>query len=403
MTFKSSSFFILLFLLVACGEEDNTTMPITAPADLPRLSINDTSISEGNEGEKTLAFTITVDGTYEGDIRMDVSTNDGSALAGIDYMPIEETMTITSPATSLEVNIPIISDNLREGNEHFLVQLNNAVNATISNPNGRGLIQNDDTFSNTPEEGYSTPDNYDLWKIKWADEFNGAAVNTEDWTFEMGNGCNNGLCGWGNNELQSYTDRPENVRTENGLLVIEAKQEGSTSYSSTRMISQDKQELRFGRIDIRAKLPKGQGLWPAIWMLGANIDEVGWPACGEVDIMELVGHDPKKVHGTVHYGQPSPNNRFTGASSVAPTGDFSDRFHVFTLVWHPNAIYWYVDDFLYFEITPAKLVNEQYPFNNHFFFILNVAVGGNWPGNPDETTVFPQRMEVDYIRVFERE
>ena len=119
--------------------------------------------------------------------------------------------------------------------------------------------------------------------------------------------------------------------------------------------------------------------------------------------MELVGHDPKKVHGTVHYGQPSPNNRFTGASSVAPTGDFSDRFHVFTLVWHPNAIYWYVDDFLYFEITPAKLVNEQYPFNNHFFFILNVAVGGNWPGNPDETTVFPQRMEVDYIRVFERE
>ena len=107
MTFKSSSFFILLFLLVACGEEDNTTMPITAPADLPRLSINDTSISEGNEGEKTLAFTITVDGTYEGDIRMDVSTNDGSALAGIDYMPIEETMTITSPATSLEVNIPI--------------------------------------------------------------------------------------------------------------------------------------------------------------------------------------------------------------------------------------------------------------------------------------------------------
>jgi len=406
MSFKSILFFFILLLFNACGEDDNPTnptTPTTPPADLPKLSINNASVAEGDEGQETLTLTITVDGAYEGDIKVDVSTADGSALAGMDYMPLSEKLTITSPATSLEVTVPIVSDAIKEGNEHFLVQLNNPVNATIATANGRGLIQNDDSSNNAPEEGYSTPDTYNFWKTKWADEFNGETVNTDDWTFEIGNGCDKGLCGWGNNELQGYTDRPENVRIENGNLVIEAKQEGTTSYSSTRMITQDKQELRFGRIDIRAKLPKGQGVWPAIWMLGANIDSRGWPGCGEIDIMELVGHEPKKVHGTVHYGRPSPDNKFTGGSSVAPKDDFSERFHVFTLVWHPNALYWYVDDFLYFEITPDKLGNEQYPFNNDFFFIMNVAVGGNWPGNPDETTVFPQRMEVDYIRVFERE
>ncbi len=401
--FKSLYFLIGLFFFSACGGGDTPVIPTTPMEDLPTLSIDGGSTAEGDEGEKGLTFTIKVNGMYEGDIQVTYSTQDGSALAGMDYLPISETLTISSPTTSVEVQIPLITDDLREGNEHFEVLLNNPNRATISTGKARGLIQNDDTAINDSEEGYITPEAYDAWKIKWAEEFNGDAVDTDTWTFEMGNGCDRGLCGWGNNELQQYSDSPENVRIEEGRLVIEAKQEGSTSYSSARMITQDKQELRFGRIDIRAKLPKGQGVWPAIWMLGANIDDVGWPACGEIDIMELVGHEPNKVHGTVHYGPPSPNNRFTGTSSTAPKGDFSERFHVFTLVWHANQLYWYVDDFLYFEINPDKLGNEAYPFNNNFFFILNVAIGGNWPGDPDETTAFPQRMEVDYIRVFERE
>jgi len=136
-------------------------------------------------------------------------------------------------------------------------------------------------------------------------------------------------------------------------------------------------------------------------MLGNNIDQVGWPACGEIDIMELVGHEPDVVHGTSHYG--SPNHTFQGNPFIAKGLDFSETYHVFTLVWNPGSLYWYVDDVLFNEINPQLVGQNPYPFNQEFFFIFNVAVGGLWPGAPDETTVFPQQMKVDYIRVFERE
>lgn len=398
--------FIFPFLLTACGDGNNgsTVDPITPPADLPKVSIESASTSEGDEGETTLTFNLTINGTYTEAIKVDYMTGDKSALAGIDYMPVSETLTINSPATSATIDIVVLADKLKEGIEEFVVQLTNPVNATISENTGVGRIQNDDsTNPDVGEDGYTSPDNYNLWKIKWAEEFNEAAINTENWTFEIGNGCNQGICGWGNNELESYTDQEENARIENGHLIIEAKPEGETGYSSARMITKDKEEFRFGRIDIRAKLPKGQGIWPAIWMLGANIDDVGWPACGEIDIMELVGHQPTSVHGTVHYGPPAPQNQYKGSSINTTSGDFSDRFHVFSLVWQAGSMYWYVDDVVYFDVSPDKLGNYTYPFNQNFFFILNVAVGGNWPGSPDETTVFPQRMEVDYIRVFERE
>lgn len=396
---KSPYFLLIPLFFAACGDGDNPVTPTTPVAeDLPSLSIEGGSTVEGNEGEKNFAFTIKVDGTYDRDIQVTYSTQDGSALAGMDYTPISETLTISSPATSVDIQIPIVSDNLREGNEHFEVLLNNPNNATISTAKARGLIQNDDTATNDSEEGYMTPDAYDLWKIKWADEFNGESVDTDTWTFELGNGCDRGLCGWGNNELQQYTDSPENVRIEDGRLVIEAKQEGTTSYSSTRMITQDKQELRFGRIDIRAKLPKGQGIWPAIWMLGANIDDVGWPACGEIDIMELLGHEPNKVHGTAHWDQ--GGHTFQGGDTSKPTGDFNQEFHVFSIIWDETTIRWLIDDEQYY-IQSISAPSKSELVNNNFFFIFNVAVGGLWPGNPDATTKFPQRMIVDYIRVFQ--
>jgi beta-glucanase (GH16 family) len=167
------------------------------------------------------------------------------------------------------------------------------------------------------------------------------------------------------------------------------------------MITKAKKEFQYGRIDIRARLPYGQGIWPAIWMLGANIDDVGWPRCGEIDIMELVGHLPKVSHGTAHYDVDGWASK--GSSYALTTGQtFSDEFHVFTIVWEMNRIKWYVDYNKFFELS-AQDVGGTYPFNNPFFFIMNIAVGGNWPGDPDETTVFPQTMEVDYIRVFQQE
>lgn len=250
------------------------------------------------------------------------------------------------------------------------------------------------------EGGYETPTSYSGYTLFWQDEFTGTSLNTADWNYEIGTGSN----GWGNNELQYY--RQENTSVANGLLVIEAKQEafGGRSYTSSRLTTNNKVEFQYGRVDIRAKLPKGQGIWPALWMLGENFGDVGWPACGEIDIMEMVGGGAGKddtVHGTLHWDNGGSyactceqNNSYTLSSGL-----FYDKFHVFSIVWTASAIQWYVDDELFktVDITPGNLSE----FRNEFFFIFNVAVGGNWPGSPNGSTVFPQRMMVDYVRVFQ--
>jgi len=394
---------LFLFLFSACGKDDNggTSAP-TPVADLPVLSIENSASTEGNEEQKSLKFTVKVEGAYTQDIKVLYKTQDASALGSIDYVAADALLTIKSPATSAEIDIALIPDLLNEGNEHFLIQLSEAENATINTASARGVINNDDTALTAPEGGYSTPTTYPDWQLTWAEEFKEGPINEDNWTFEMGNGCNQGLCGWGNQELQSYTDDPMNARIEADNLIIEAHKTGNASYSSARMITKGKQTFRFGRIDIRAQLPKGQGIWPALWMLGKNIDQVGWPACGEIDIMELVGHEPEVTHGTAHFGPPSPNNKFIGSPFNAKGPDFSETYHVFTLVWNPGSIYWYVDDVLFHEINTDILAGSAYPFNQEFFFIFNVAVGGLWPGAPDETTVFPQQMKVDYVRVFEK-
>lgn len=248
------------------------------------------------------------------------------------------------------------------------------------------------------QDGYNTPSSYSGYNLVWADEFNGSDLDLNNWSFNIGRG--NG--GWGNNESQYYTDGANNLMVKDGRLVITAKKEsiGDAEYSSARIVTQGKKEFQFGRIDIRAKLPKGQGIWPALWMLGSNITSVGWPACGEIDIMELIGHIPNTVYGTAHWGSSFPSTYKTGQISL-PAGEFDDQYHVFTIIWEQNQIKWYMDDKAFHTITPSN-TGSIYPFNNKFFFIFNVAVGGNWPGYPDGTTVFPQTMEVDFIRVFQK-
>jgi beta-glucanase (GH16 family) len=233
--------------------------------------------------------------------------------------------------------------------------------------------------------------------LVWNDEFDGNSLSS-DWTYDIGNG----NWGWGNNELEYY--RTDNATVENGLLTITAKQEsfGGQNYTSSRIKTQGLKSFKYGRIDIRAKLPFGKGIWPALWMLGDNISTVGWPSCGEIDIMELVGGSgtDKTVHGTAHWADASGNRAYIGGSNSLSSGIFNDQFHVFSIVWDTNSIKWYRDNIEYYTIntTPADLAE----FDERFFFIFNVAVGGNWPGNPDATTVFPQKMIVDYVRVFQQ-
>ncbi|CAF1513705.1 unnamed protein product [Rotaria sordida] len=249
-----------------------------------------------------------------------------------------------------------------------------------------------------PTKGYTTPATYANLKLVWADEFEGTSLNETFWNYELGN--NNG---WGNNELQSY--KKENTNVKDGYLIIQAKNEsaGNQIYTSSRLTTQNKFNFKYGRVDIRAALPKGQGIWPALWMLGKNITTVNWPKCGEIDIMEMVGGNSgngsdKTTYGTAHWDNNGQHAQYGGNTKLA-SGTFNDEFHVFSIVWDAKKIVWYLDDvqFHIIDTTPAGLSE----FQEEYFFIINLAVGGDWPGKPDGTTVLPQQLIVDYIRVFQ--
>jgi beta-glucanase (GH16 family) len=250
-------------------------------------------------------------------------------------------------------------------------------------------------FLSCSEEGQPTITKTNL---VMQDEFNtDGALDQSLWSYDIGTGSN----GWGNNELQFYTDRPENIVIEDGMLKITARRESfsGSSFTSARILTKGKYEQKYGRIEARIKLPWGRGLWPAFWMLGANFDTVGWPQCGEIDIMEYLGNQPTRVFGTVH----GPG--YSGGESISKNYNlsfsrFDTDFHIFGIEWGENYINFYVDDVLYNQVTPADVPGE-WVFNQPFFIILNMAVGGNLPGSPTGETLFPQTMLVDYIRVYE--
>ncbi|CAH0998865.1 Beta-glucanase [Neolewinella maritima] len=230
-------------------------------------------------------------------------------------------------------------------------------------------------------------------QLLWADEFDGDSLSTADWNFELGDGCPN-LCGWGNNERQSYTR--SNHRLEDGHLIITARKEG-TDYTSTRITTKDKQAFQYGRIETRAKLPVGEGLWPAFWMLGENIGEVGWPLCGEIDILEYVGREPGEIFTTLHT---QANHGDNGSSKTTAFPDIEEGFHRYAAEWTAEQITFYVDDQLVFTFDPEQRTEAVWPFDQPFYIILNVAVGGNFGGPEVDDTVFPQEFVVDYVRVY---
>jgi beta-glucanase (GH16 family) len=213
--------------------------------------------------------------------------------------------------------------------------------------------------------------------------------------------------GWGNNELETYTNRTQNGQVQDGNLVITANKETYTGtdgiarqYTSARIKTQGLFDQKNGRFEARIKIPQGQGIWPAFWMLGNNIGTVGWPNCGEIDIMENIGKEPDKVHGSMHGPGYAGGNSLTGTYAV-PSGKFGDDFHIFAIEWETSVVRFYVDGKLYETRTPADIPpGTSWVYDHPFFILLNVAVGGDWPGSPDNSTVFPQTMVVDYVRVY---
>ena len=253
-----------------------------------------------------------------------------------------------------------------------------------------------------PEDSDST------WSLIWNEEFNGPVLDNNKWNILKWRP------GWVNNELQAYTNRDTNLYFKDGSLVIRALVEPgyfdkdyqgndyNSDYTSGRINTAGKFNKTYGRFDIRAKLPKGRGSWPAIWMLGENISSVGWPSCGEIDIMEMIGgsgFNDRTVYGTLHWQDNGSHANYGGSNSLSSGELFAEEFHVFSIIWDQNSIRFLRDDVQYhiMDIGGSELTE----FHQNFFFIFNVAVGGNWPGSPDGSTEFPQTMAVDYVRVFQ--
>jgi len=242
------------------------------------------------------------------------------------------------------------------------------------------------------------------WRIVWRDEFDDKTLDYSKWEAEVN------AFGGGNNEQQLYTDRAENVRVEDGKLVLEARKDRPNvqgtirEYSSGRVRSKHRGDWKYGRFEVRAKLPQGKGLWPAIWMLPTDEKYGTWAASGEIDIMEMIGHEPDKVLGTLHYGAVWPDNKHSGKTFTLPKGTFADAFHTFAIEWEAGEIRWYVDDTLYQTQNRWSTTADDFPapFDQEFHMILNVAVGGNLVGAPGAETAFPQAMLVDFVRVYQR-
>ncbi len=397
-------FFLYLFLLLptlffSCSKSG--TIPDPAPPPAPILSVTD-AYETRTAAATTLRFTLSLNKISTKTITVSYSLIDGTAVAPQDYTAANGTVTLppNQTQTVLEVQVKGDPTNLRQNNLFFTLQLSNPQNCSLASASAKGfIVAENGTNLPTNNAGYSTPATYPGYTLAWADEFSGNSVDLATWNQEIGNGAG----GWGNNELQYYTNSTKNCFVSNGNLIIEARKEtiAPFNYTSARMTTQNKKNIKFGRIDIRAKLPVAKGLWPALWMLGENITSVGWPACGEIDIMELVGTNPSRVHGTMHWKALNGSAINKGGSYDLASGDFSQQFHVYSIVWTQNMIKWYVDDVLFFTGTATDLAGANYPFNANHFLIFNVAVGGNWPGPPDAGTVFPQRMFVDYVRVFQ--
>ncbi len=385
-------------MLWGCIKDDDGT---PAALDLPTITATELTVTEG-DATQTVALELVLTGNHKTNAVVKFSVLPGTALDSFDYEVLTSGQLVFVPGeTRKTIEFKVIGDEAKEPVEAFSVQLYNPLNVKLAKEIMTITIKDDDDNTaglTIPTTGYNTPITYPGFNLVWADEFDGTALNPDFWTYETGTGNN----GWGNNELQYY--REENTTVKDGFLVITAQKQafGSSDYTSSRLVTKGKKAFKFGRIDIRAALPKGKGIWPALWMLGTNIDAVSWPACGEIDIMELTGDLPNRVLGTVHYGANTSQHQYnTQAKYLSGNATYQDEFHVFSLNWVADKIEILVDDVVFQTITPANLNGAAYPFNKTFFFIFNVAVGGQLPGSPDASTPFPQSMIVDYVRVFQ--
>ena len=400
-----------LNLLVACGGDgdgdgDDEECDFTYVNSAPVFTSDKVIYVQENQ---TVEFTINATDADGDELNFDMNGNEdgGSFTSGSTFFDSEYLIEIdkTGVVTFNEVpdyENPMDTDGDNIYKIHVTVEDGNYCNTDGMQGTATEIFEI--RVTNDPSD--DEPVNAIEWSLVWSDEFDEDTVNPAKWGYMLGDGTLYGETrGWGNNEKQFYTEDAVNsgitLDSEgNSVLYIDATAtpNGPTDYASAKLTTEDLFEFRFGRVEARIKLPETQGIWPAFWMLGANKPEIGWPGSGEIDIMESLGNAPQTVYGTLHYVNEDNELRSSGDSKSLVQGKYSDDYHIYAIEWTPEKITWFVDSEQYHQVTIADDMKE---FLREHYFILNVAVGGYWPGYPDESTVLPQRLAVDYVRVYE--
>jgi beta-glucanase (GH16 family) len=381
---KGFLFAVITLGLVACegGGSNNTPAEI-----LSKLSVDDVTLFEGSSGTTPFAFTISMDKSFSKPVSVSYSTADGTARGGEDYTAISSQTIIFQPGeVSKTITVDVVGDTKRESAETFTLNLSGVVNGVIAKATGTASIRDDD-------EGAA------FTNLVWSDEFDYTGLpDSKKWSYDVGGH------GWGNNELQYYTkERTENARVEGGNLIITARRETmeGREYTSARLVTKNKGDWKYGRIEVKAKLPQGRGIWPAIWMLPTEWKYGDWPASGEIDIMEFVGYEPDRVHGTVHTKSFNHSIGTQKGSSLQLT-DLATASHVYAIEWLADKIDFYIDGQRYFTFINSNRGFADWPFDQSFHLLLNVAVGGNWGGAQGvDASVYPQQFVIDYVRVYQ--
>ena len=383
LLYKNVPLLFIVIFLVSCGGGGDTSGGSSNSNDAPIFT--NTSMNVSVQENQTGAFTVTASDSDGDALTFSISGTD-SALFNI------TTAGVITFKTAPDFEAPSDGD---VDNVYVLV-------AQVSDGTASGSVNFTVTVTNDASE---TGDAIE-WSLVWSDEFDEDTVNPAKWGYMLGDGTLYGETrGWGNNEKQFYTEDAVNsgitLDSEgNSVLYIDATAtpNGPTDYASAKLTTEDLFEFRFGRVEARIKLPETQGIWPAFWMLGANKPEIGWPGSGEIDIMEMLGNAPQTVYGTLHYVNEDNELRSSGDSKSLVQGKYSDDYHIYAIEWTPEKITWFIDNEQYHQVTIAEDMKE---FLREHYFILNLAVGGYWPGYPDESTLLPQRLAVDYVRVYE--
>jgi len=395
---KPLIFFLLLFL-ASCAKSSNEGVE----EPIPKLSFDDISLVEGNGSITTVTIKLTLDHPYSKTVGVSYSTIPGSAMSNEDFeAQTDKILNFKPNEVEKEIILYVVADDWREPDESFEVKFVKPFNIELLKNSCLISIKNDDTkIISGGTVGYEAPISYPGYTLVWGDEFDGPGLNAANWTEELGDGCP-ALCGWGNNQLQYYTNNSNNLFFQEGKLIIEGRAEsiGGKNYTSARLTTKNKKAFKFGRIDMRALVAMGTGYWSAFGLLPQDNVFGAWPKSGEIDIMENKGSEARTVYGTAHFGNgPASTNIRKGY--FKPFGAYWGEFHVFSIEWKQDEINWYADNVLYGSVSKADLGANNYPFNEQFYFIINLAIGGNFPGSPDANTIFPRWFMIDYIRVFQ--